>query len=189
MLRNKLEEPFFQPTLAKFGEIEFMPHAKRSITIEAEPKEDGKVEICALLKDFICPDFVMHQIKINLLIDRKRQEILAIKGKFSSPPFPVCEQALENLSQLEGISFQKEFRRKVLHLMGGAEGCTHLTTLILEVGATRGVLFNGSDEYDHLREGRKDCFDDPESSDKFRDYVMENYPRVRNACIVFKNED
>jgi hypothetical protein len=130
-----------------FGECERELAHTRQITCRAFRRRDGLWEIEAVLVDEkaeevpfrsrapVRPGEAMHDMKIGFLIDRD-YTIRDVQARMRAAPWPDCPASADRYSQLIGLRIGPGFRRKVQELVGGENGCTHLTDLITQVGNT-----------------------------------------------------
>ncbi|OGA58407.1 MAG: hypothetical protein A2710_23470 [Burkholderiales bacterium RIFCSPHIGHO2_01_FULL_64_960] len=119
----------------------------RRITCEAFEREDGLLDIEALLIDtkptaeplvtgrVVEPGEAIHRMRVRLTVDRERRIVAA--GAYSEErPYPECEGAEEGYRKLVGLRIEPGFTRQVKQLFRGEAGCTHISELIPPMATT-----------------------------------------------------
>jgi hypothetical protein len=74
---------------------------------------------------------VIHDFVISGRLRAPDLELLSLHGGAFAHPYPACPAALAVCEALVGHRLADGWRRKVLERSGGAQGCTHVTTLLL----------------------------------------------------------
>lgn len=122
-------------------EVERKKIHTRKITVEGYQRSDGLWDIEARLTDVKTIDYTdnmerlpagqpMHDMWLRITIDQSLT-IRAALAKSLAVPYPgTCERIAPDYSQLQGLQIQAGFRRKVMALFNGVQGCTHITELI-----------------------------------------------------------
>jgi hypothetical protein len=83
----------------------------------------------------IKPGEPIHEMWLRLTVD---DELLIhqVEAATDASPFSICGDVTERFKQLRGLKISRGWRRKVDHLLGGVNGCTHLVELLGPVATT-----------------------------------------------------
>lgn len=100
----------------------------RTIKTEYELIDRNKI----VSKGYFSDDY--HDLECILIFSLPSLEILDAKIKMDRLPKKICRVPLKRIIDLKGLRVKRGFRRKVKKLVGGKEGCIHLTDLIHEIG-------------------------------------------------------
>ncbi|MBN1532958.1 MAG: DUF2889 domain-containing protein [Spirochaetes bacterium] len=76
---------------------------------------------------------VIHHMRVLLLVNTKSMAIEDCELEMKSVPREICREAAESLQRIKGLVIARGFTMKVRSLMGGALGCTHVMTLVIEM--------------------------------------------------------
>ena len=122
----------------------------------------------------------VHNIAIELIININTLEILKAEGQMVKVPFPACKPALNNLNKVVGLKLDGGISRNLSHLVGGKQGCIHLSevtveTIHLAANTIFGIKCGG-------REWREGTLSD-------EDFWNRVKPKLKNTCMVFKEEN
>jgi hypothetical protein len=138
-----------------------LTHTRR-LRYEGYKRADGLWDIEAHLGDVKNHDYhlmtgvrragqLIHDMSIRLTIDRKLN-VLDVVAVSDAVPYPGgCEQAAPVYRKLIGANLQDGFRRRVQELVGGVQGCTHITELLGGIPTAAIQTFAGE-----MREDRDD---------------------------------
>ena len=116
-----------------------LTHTRR-IRYEGYKRADGLWDIEGHLTDIKNHDFQLkagvrragqpvHSMWVRITIDRK-MTILDAVADSDAVPYPGCETIAPAYRKLVGLSLVKDFRRRVREILGGVQGCTHLTEML-----------------------------------------------------------
>jgi hypothetical protein len=112
----------------------------RAIRADAYERADGLWDIEACLTDVKSRDVALasgvrpkglpiHELWLRITIDRKLNVVDA-QASSAWVPYPgLCEAANPAYRALIGLNLFQNFRREAARLLGGTQGCTHLTEL------------------------------------------------------------
>jgi len=119
----------------------------RVITVNSYEMGDGIIEVEGILTDeryfpsiyysrnqFIDPGIV-HKMTVQLDIALPDLEITKAAAVMNEVPMDSCREIEAFVQKLIGLRIKPGFTRKVRALLGGVEGCLHLTNLILTMGS------------------------------------------------------
>jgi hypothetical protein len=114
---------------------------KRAITVEGYRRDDGWFDIEAHLVDAKDQDFKVasglrpagapvHDMRVRITIDQALviREVEAVSD--AMPYAGECSRITPEYKKLVGMKIEAGFRLRVLNLMGGVKGCTHLTEIV-----------------------------------------------------------
>lgn len=119
----------------------------RTVTCRAYRREDGLLEIEAELADEkgqqvdfrtrppVAPGQHMHRMALTLVMDDDYL-IRDVKASTLTAPWPMCGGTDESYRQLVGLRIGPGFSRKLKQLLGGVQGCTHVTELVAQAANT-----------------------------------------------------
>lgn len=134
------------------------PIHERTIKIKTfETGEDRIVIEGTLIDERLCPTFaylvsgiidpkIVHNFTINIELSLPDLIIRSVNTNMTEVPAEVCRGAKDACDKLVGVSLLRGFKRTVKKLMGGVNGCVHLNTLLLSIGA---YAFQGSHTHYH----------------------------------------
>jgi hypothetical protein len=74
---------------------------------------------------------IIHDFAIAGRIDRSNLRICELHIEAVTHPYPACPNIIGVAQKLVGISLNVGWRKAVLEHLGGTQGCTHVTTLLL----------------------------------------------------------
>ena len=116
----------------------------RNISLKGYIRHDNLFEIEAELMDTKNYDFQnhdrgtikknepIHQMKIKLVLD-KNLLVLDAEAKTLNSPYSICKNANSNFRKIIGLQIKSGWKREVTKLIGGTNGCTHITELLSSV--------------------------------------------------------
>jgi hypothetical protein len=114
----------------------------REIYCRGYEREDGLWDIEGTLFDSKTYDFkntdreyissgeALHDMKIRLTVD-KNLKIHNAEACTDASPYTMCPDITPAYYCLKGLSIKRGWRRAVQERLGGANGCTHLTDMLL----------------------------------------------------------
>ena len=117
-----------------------LTHTRR-VRFEGYKRADGLWDIEAHLSDIKNHDYHLktgvrragqpiHEMWLRLTIDRNLT-ILEAAASMDALPYPGgCETIVPAYRKLIGLNLAKDFRRKAREILGGTNGCTHLTEML-----------------------------------------------------------
>lgn len=77
----------------------------------------------------------VHDMSLRLTVDAG-MTITASEAAMDAHPWSICPKIAPNFSQLTGLALKPGFTKKSGALLGGANGCTHLGSLIGPIATT-----------------------------------------------------
>lgn len=121
-------------------------HSRR-IEVEGFQRSDGLWDIEGRLTDLKDHDFLhvtgvrpagkpVHDMRLRITVD-EHLRIHAAEAAMDGVPFPgVCDEIGKDYRKLVGMTVGPGFRRQVNQVLGGIQGCTHVTELLWSVATT-----------------------------------------------------
>lgn len=102
------------------------------------------INILRLGGDILCNGSLVdthHQMSVILRLN-DNLEITEVNGTIVRSPHEICPEGTKALNRLIGVSFQKQNApAKSIHkLVGGGDGCFHLSNLVLEIAESLDAL-------------------------------------------------
>lgn len=120
------------------------PLHTRRITFEGFLREDGLFDIDAELIDSKSQPIQMHErgrlpaggaihhMRVRVTVDDSLT-IRAIQTAMDAAPFGLCQNAVDPVQKLVGVTLGAGWRKAIEGAMGGVAGCTHLRELLFNV--------------------------------------------------------
>jgi len=119
----------------------------RVITVNSYEMDDGMIQIEGILTDERFFPFyyysrdqhldpgIVHQMTVRLDLALPDLEVKEATAVMNDVPIDGCREIETFVKKLMGLKIKPGFTRKVRALLGGVEGCLHLTNLILAMGS------------------------------------------------------
>lgn len=105
---------------------------KRTIEISIED-EGNRIRVEGRLSDERLGEG-LHGIEAEMLVNVWDGEIVDIKGSMPAMPMVECAEGLASLESLKGSRIMPGFTDAVKSTVGSNRGCTHLASLIMNMG-------------------------------------------------------
>jgi hypothetical protein len=77
---------------------------------------------------------VVHRIGVRLLVGDWPPAILEAEAEMVEIPHELCPTVADSVQKIVGVSVSAGFSEQIRQRLGGVEGCSHLTHLILAMG-------------------------------------------------------
>jgi hypothetical protein len=125
--------------------IQENPVHERRLELRTYPLEDDRVLVEGWLRDerFV-PGYswggktrspgVIHWMCVRLLVGGRPLTILDAEADMPDVPHELCTTTLDSVKKVVGLPIVPGFTEKVRELLGGVQGCAHLTQLIMTMG-------------------------------------------------------
>ena len=151
---------------------------RRNITVEMDWIDETSFEIRGTLDDLI------HSLAARLLISFPDYVIREASAEITRMPYTgYCQGATPALAKLVGERIGRGFRKRVSEIVGGAESCNHLHTLINDMAACAFQMnYIAAKQRPEAQEVMREVADDPA---RRREMVLGWMPQLRNSCYVF----
>jgi len=76
----------------------------------------------------------LHHMVIRLLIEMSSMTIVDHEVEMLTVPRDVCLEMQDSLSVIKGLQIKSGYSGKIRAALGGARGCSHLVTLLIDMG-------------------------------------------------------
>jgi hypothetical protein len=121
------------------------PVHQRKIEIRTVPLDNGQIIVEGWLTDNRLlagyhwdgrprPPGVVHRIGVRLLVGDWPPAIQEAEAKMVDIPHELCPTVADSVQKIVGVSVAAGFSEQIRRRLGGVEGCSHLTHLILAMG-------------------------------------------------------
>lgn len=119
----------------------------RDISVRGYKRDDGMFDIEGHLHDTKAVDFnvasgrrkageSLHSMWLRITIDRTLTIVAAEAATDAMPYVGYCDQIAPDYTKLIGLAIRPGFSGRVKELLGGINGCTHITDLVGIVATT-----------------------------------------------------
>ena len=121
---------------------------RRTVTCEGHLRDDGLMDIEGHLVDTKSYDFPnndrgghipagepLHGISARIALDEKLT-IIEAEACMDYTPYHYCKEIAPVFSQIAGIRIGAGWMAKIRDIMGGTQGCTHITELLGPMATT-----------------------------------------------------
>ena len=155
-----------------------MPEFSRTIKIEMDWVDDKSFEIRGALDDNV------HSVAARLLVSFPDYVIREAAGEITRMPYPgFCQGGYGALAKLIGERIGRGFRKRAGEVLGGAESCNHLHTLVNDMAVSAFQMnYMAAKRAPAVAEALRQTLDDPA---RRREMVLGWMPGLRNSCFVF----
>ena len=121
------------------------PVHERRVEFRTYPTENNRVIVEGWLTDerFVSgyhwngqeqPPGVVHRMCVRILVGDWPLRVLDAEAEMPGVPREFCRDTQESVKKVVGLSIVSGFSEEVRRLIGGVEGCAHLTYLIAAMG-------------------------------------------------------
>ena len=122
----------------------------------------------------------VHNIAIEIVVDINTLEILKAEGQMVKVPFQTCKEAIDKLQNIVGLKLEAGISNKLGSILGGPEGCIHLSEVTIEtLHMAANVIFG-------IKCGGREWREGTLSEKEFWGRVK---PLLKGTCLVFKNDN
>ena len=120
-----------------------------------------------------------HNIRVELTVSVPTKTIRDAKAVMVKSPFKICQLTLNKMQNVVGLEIERGIHGKLVHVLGRADGCTHLVDLTMEaVRLSANVLLGFSRQDEEWR--------DRKLSDE--EFITQVKPILKNSCLPFKDD-
>lgn len=148
----------------------------RNISVEVEEEEEGILLLKGLLADRRSGED-LHVIEVKMRVVVLDGTILQIDASMPSVPMEECVEALKVVKDLEGVAIRPGFSDAVKHIVGSKWGCTHMASLIMNMG---NVSVQGRAAYVRKNMGEQ------QASRRMADYTEEL--GLFDSCVCWRED-
>jgi hypothetical protein len=121
------------------------PVHQRKIEIRTVPLDNGQIIVEGWLTDNRLlagyhwdgrprPPGVVHRIGVRLLVGDWPPAIQEAEAEMVDIPHELCPTVADSIQKIVGVSVAAGFSEQIRRRLGGVEGCSHLTHLLLAMG-------------------------------------------------------
>ena len=150
----------------------------RTINVEMDWAGESSFEIRGTLDDLV------HSLAARMLVGFPDYVVRDASAEITRMPYPgFCTGAVDVLPRLIGERIGRGFRKRAGEVLGGAESCNHLHTLINDMAACAFQMNYLAAKRQPDAEARmRELADDQVRK---REMVLKWMPQLRNTCYVF----
>lgn len=147
------------------------PHGDNEIVVEGTLIDKRKIKIFDIMGNIKEPG-IIHHMEIRLLIKGNPLRIVQAEAEMHHVPMDACRSTLDTLEKILGIEVKSGFSNRLREIIGGKNGCTHLTHLLTIMGQE---IVHG-----WLTHKRQDKSSVPEN---MNDFIGSQY--ILNSCMMW----
>ncbi len=150
----------------------------RAVSVEMDWVDPSSFEIRGSLDDNV------HSLRARFLVSFPDYTIREAAGEITRMPYTgFCQGALAALQKFVGERVGRGFRRRAAEIVGGAESCNHLHTLVTNMAACAFQMnYLAAKEKPGAAAAIKETGDDLR---RRREMVLGWMPQLRDTCFVF----
>ncbi len=155
-----------------------MPTFTRDIKVEMDWLDEASFEIKGSLNDTV------HSVNARIVLSFPQYVITAAEGGITRMPYPeFCQGAYAVMPKLVGVKIGRGFRKMAAEILGGAESCNHLHTLVNDMAtcAFQMNYYNFKNDSEKQKQLEELMQDDA----KRRMTILNWMPQLRNTCFTF----
>ena len=105
------------------------------LEIEAELSDEKGQQVAFRSRPPVLPGQLMHRMSVTMTIDSDYR-IHDVKAQTLQAPWPMCGGTDADYRKLVGLTIGAGFSQQVRAILGGVQGCTHVTELVLQIANT-----------------------------------------------------
>jgi len=105
------------------------------ILVEGVLRDERFCPVISSTEGIELPAGVVHHMTVEMTLAVPTLEILSIDAAMPAHPFPECLEMCATVRQLEGLRLTSGYTAEVQRKLGRANGCLHLTNLLLAMGS------------------------------------------------------
>jgi hypothetical protein len=150
----------------------------RSINVDMDWLDQDRFEILGQLHDNV------HSLAVRFVVGFPDFTIQEARGELTRMPYPgVCNISANALAGFVGEKIGRGFRKRASEIVGGAESCNHLHTLVTDMAICAFQMnYLGTRRRPEAEAALQAVEDDPGGK---RQLVMTWMPTLRNSCYTF----
>ena len=155
-----------------------MPAFSRTIKVDIDWVDKGAFEIHGTLDDNV------HSLDARLQVAYPDFIILSATAELTRMPYPgFCSGSVGVLAKLVGERIGRGFRKRAGEVLGGAESCNHLHTLVNDMAACAFQMNYVAAKENQAAQGLMRAAENDHSGR--RQMVLAWMPQLRNSCYTF----
>ncbi len=112
--------------------IEIYGHDDKSIIVQGE-LVDERLKPYYNIKGERCQPCILHHMIIRMLIEGEAVTIKKIEAEMDTIPLKECMETISSLEKITGMTISPGFTNQIKEILGGVNGCTHLTSLVISM--------------------------------------------------------
>ena len=153
----------------------------RTVNVEMDWLDKTSFEICGTLNDNV------HQLAARFVINYPDFTIRDATAEITRMPYPgYCTGSVAVVGKFIGLPIGRGFRKRAAEIVGGAESCNHLHTLITNMAACAFQMnYLAAKQHPKAAAAIQEVADDQR---KKREMVLGWMPQLRNTCYVFSEK-
>lgn len=123
-----------------------------------------------------------HEMEVVLDITIPDMVITDIRGRMIRIPHERCREGLGALSGAVGLEVRKGLTQRMEETVGGKNGCSHLTNLVMEAchASIQG-------QYLSLRESFGDLLDEMTPTERTK-WFLTSRPQMVDSCVAYRGD-
>ncbi len=154
---------------------------KRSIEIEVEEAGNSDIIIKGKLSDHRSSE-ILHKIEAEMVVSVFDGKIKEIRGSMPVIPMEECRTGIRPLARLMGAEIKPGFTETVRKTVGSSDGCTHLASLITNMG---NVSVQGRGAY--VRKHYPSLYPGSEGTNKIIEIGIKQLGLL-NSCVCWRKD-
>jgi len=112
--------------------IETYGHDDKSIIVQGE-LVDERLKPYYNIKGERCQPCIIHHMIIRMLIEGEAITIKKVETEIDTIPRQECMETITSLEKIIGMNISAGFTKQIKDILGGVNGCTHLTSLVISM--------------------------------------------------------
>lgn len=154
----------------------------RSVTVEMDWLDRTSFEIRGTLNDNV------HSLTARLVVSFPDFHVREATGEITRMPYMgICTGAVGALANIVGERIGRGFRKRAAEILGGAESCNHLHTLVTNMaGCAFQMNYVAAKQRPEAEAEIRATADNPK---RRREMVLMWMPQLRNTCYIFSEKN
>jgi hypothetical protein len=159
-----------------------MPEFARRINVEMDWLNEASFEIRGQLDDNV------HSLTANLKVEFPGFTIREAAAEITRMPYPgYCTGASSAIQGLVGETIGRGFKKRVAEVLGGAESCNHLHTLVNDMVVSAFQMnYLAAKRHPESARAMRELEGD---HSRRRQLVLAWMPKLRNTCFIFNEKN
>lgn len=106
----------------------------RKINVTVEVLDTGLMKAVATMQNQVTDTLKVYNFKVEAIVSMDNFEIIGVEGVVINGLFPTCCEIIPKLQEVKGVAIRPGYSKKIIDIVGGKEGCTHMVELLTEIG-------------------------------------------------------
>lgn len=111
-----------------------MSEYTRNINVQVDILNSDLMKAVAIMENKVEGSPKSAYFKVEVIVTVNNFEIKSVENVIIDAIFPVCCEVVPKLNDIIGITISKGYNKKIMELVGGENGCTHMVELLIEIG-------------------------------------------------------